>query len=147
MAKVIFILLAGLVFEAIGVVYLSAGLKQIRGEWASTPRPAAARVWRLIQSGATNRKFLLGVAYEAVFFAAICYLLTQRDVSLVWPLSALSFVFTSVAAKWFLDEEISALRWAGIALIVIGAGIITWSEKLKDREAARRPANQSGLLE
>ena len=138
MTKVILILLAGLVFEAVGVVYLSAGMKQLNGESEAAPRLTAPGIWRLVKSGVTNRNILMGIAYEAVFFAAICYLLTQRDVSLVWPLSALSFVFTGVAAKLFLKEEISALRWAGIALIVIGAGVITWSEKQKECEAARR---------
>lgn len=140
MTKVILILLAGLVFEAIGVVYLSAGMKQLHGARDSDPRSSIPKVLRLVKSGVTNKNILLGVAWEAVFFAALCYLLTQRDVSLIWPLSALSFVFTGVAAKLFLKEEISALRWGGIVLIVIGAGIVTWSEKIKEREAARSAA-------
>ena len=141
MTKVILILLAGLVFEAIGVVYLSAGMKQLNGASESDPRLSVApKVLRLVKSGLTNKNILLGIAWEAVFFAALCYLLTQRDVSLIWPLSALSFVFTGVAAKLFLKEEISALRWGGIVLIVIGAGIVTWSEKLKERDDARRAA-------
>lgn len=137
MLKVIAILLAGLIFEAIGVVYLSAGMKELRRAGESGSSQGAAAVWRLVKAGATNRNLLLGVAYEAVFFAAICFLLTQRDVSLIWPLSALSFVFTGIAAKLFLKEEISAVRWAGIMLIVAGAGIITWSEKLKERTLTR----------
>lgn len=140
MTKVLLILLAGLIFEAIGVVYLSAGMKQLNGAAASGPGLTAAKVWRQVKSGATNRNILLGVFYEAIFFAALCFLLSQHDVCLIWPLSALSFVFTGVAAKYFLKEEISGLRWAGIVLIVIGAGVITWSEKLKEREAARRAA-------
>jgi len=136
MIKVIAILLAGLVFEAVGVVYLSAGMKELRQGAERSTASGAARVWSLVKAGVSNRNVLLGVALEAVFFAAICFLLTQRDVSLIWPLSALSFVFTGIAAKLFLKEEISTLRWAGIVLIVIGAGIITWSEKLKERSAA-----------
>jgi len=138
MTKVILILLVGLVFEAIGVVYLSAGMKQLNGVNNAAPRPALAKAWHLIKSGATNKNILLGIAWEALFFAALCYLLTQRDVSLIWPLSALSFVFTGVAAKLFLKEEISALRWSGIVLIVIGAAVITWSEKAKERQSLER---------
>jgi uncharacterized membrane protein len=78
----------------------------------------------------------------------LCYLLAQRDVSLIWPLSALSFVFTGLAAKWFLREDISVLRWAGIALIVVGAGIITWSEKVKERDAAlAQPVTSPGPVQ
>lgn len=142
MAKVIAILLVGLLFEAAGVVYLSAGMKQLRRTAAAEPgtwyRPAV--LWRLAKAGCSNRNLLLGVAYEAVFFAALCLLLAQRDVSLIWPLSALSFVFTGLAAKVFLQEQISPLRWAGILLIVAGAALITWSEKLKE-QAREQPAS------
>ena len=136
MTKVIVILLIGLVFEAVGVVYLSAGMKELRQ--AGQKEQGAAAVWRLVKAGATNGNILRGIAYEAVFFAVLCFLLTRSDVSLIWPLSALSFVFTGVAAKLFLKEEISSLRWAGIVLIVIGAGIITWSEKVKERQYNER---------
>src|SRR5437868_71646 len=110
MIKVILILLAGLVFEAVGVVYLSAGMKQLNASGGTEARWSLAKVMRLVKSGVTNKNILLGIAWEAVFFAALCYLLTQRDVSLIWPLSALSFIFTGLAAKWFLKEEISTLR-------------------------------------
>jgi len=61
-------------------------------------------------------------------------MLSQKDVSIVWPLTALGFVITSLAAKIFLKEQISSMRWAGICLIVLGACLVTWSGKQKDRE-------------
>src|SRR4051812_7156911 len=98
MTKVIFILLAGLVCEAIGVVYLSAGMKQLNLAAAAgeDARSKIHRVAHLLRDAVTNKNVLLGVAWEAVFFATLCYLLSQRDVSLIWPLSALSFVFTGI---------------------------------------------------
>lgn len=140
MTKVLLILLAGLVFEAVGVVHLSRGLKQVGGPGQSGIHFSGSGLLRLAKSVITNRNVLLGIACQAVYFGAICYLLTQRDVSLVWPLSSLSFVFTGVAARLVLREEVSALRWTGIVLVVLGAGIVTWSEKLKERDAAQRTA-------
>ena len=61
-------------------------------------------------------------------------MLSQKDVSIVWPLTALGFIITSLAARIFLKEEISSVRWAGICLIVLGAGLVTWSAKQKERE-------------
>jgi drug/metabolite transporter (DMT)-like permease len=138
MTKVILILIAGLIFEAVGVVNLSQGLKQFSGPGQSDVRFNGPGLLRLAKAVVTNRSLLLGIACQTVYFAAICYLLTQRDVSLVWPLSSLSFVFTGLAAKFVLREDISALRWTGIVLVVLGAGIVTWSEKLKERDADRR---------
>src|SRR6266567_6507492 len=127
--KFILILLVALVFEAIGVVFLSGGLSQI-GE----PKTInAAEITSLIIRGATNKNILLGVFFEAIFFGFLLYMLSQKDVSIVWPLTALGFVITSLAAKIFLKEEISTVRWAGICLIVLGAGLVTWSGKQKDR--------------
>ena len=130
MTKFILILLIALVFEAIGVVFLSGGLKQI-GELKTIN---AAEIASLITRGATNKNILMGVFFEAIFFGFLLYMLSQKDVSIVWPLTALGFVITSLAAKIFLKEQISSVRWAGICLIVLGAGLVTWSAKQKEKE-------------
>ncbi len=135
MAKLITILLIGLVFEAIGVVFLSKGLKEI-GEAAAIN---LGEVSRLIGRGATNGNILLGVFFEATFFGTLLYLMSRGDVSFVWPLTSLGFVLTAIAAKFILHEEVSALRWAGVALIVVGAAIITYSEKLQKKPAPETP--------
>jgi drug/metabolite transporter (DMT)-like permease len=127
MPKLIVILLAGLVLEAVGVVLLSQGLHEV-GE---IKRWSVSELWRIIARGATNRNMLLGIAFEAAFFCVLLYLLSQRDVSLIWPLTALGFVITALAAKFIRHEEISALRWSGVVLIVIGAMLVAWSEKHK----------------
>jgi drug/metabolite transporter (DMT)-like permease len=133
--KFILILLIALVFEAIGVVFLSGGLKQI-GE----PKTInVAEITSLIIRGAWNINILLGVFFEAIFFGFLLYMLSQKDVSIVWPLTALGFIITSLAARIFLKEEISNARWAGICLIVLGAVLVTWSAKQKETEPKEQP--------
>ena len=127
MTKLILILVAGLILEAVGVVLLSQGLHEI-GE---VKRISASEIARIIGRGATNGHVLLGVAFEAAFFGVLLYLLSQRDVSLIWPLTSLGFVITAVAAKFIRHEDISALRWGGVALIVAGAMLVALSEKQK----------------
>jgi len=131
MYKFLIILLAGLVLEAIGVVLLGHGLHQI-GE---VQRVTAGEIARLIGRGATNRYILLGIAFEAAFFGVLLYLLSQKDVSLVWPLTSLGFVITALAARFIRHEEVSALRWSGVALIVLGAAVVAWSEQRKTSAA------------
>jgi uncharacterized membrane protein len=131
MTKILVILIFALCVEAIGVVFLSKGLKQI-GEVQSV---TAREIGRIIVKGATNPSILFGVALEAAFFGALLYLLSQRDVSLIWPLTALGLVITALAAKLILKEEVSAVRWAGILLIVIGATLVRYSEKSKEKPA------------
>ena len=127
MAKVVLILLLALFFEAVGVVLLSKGLKEI-GE---VGRISMSEITAVIGRGLRNPSLLVGILFEAIFFGALLYLLSQRDVSLIWPLTSLGFVITAIAARFFLHEQVSWVRWSGVLLIVLGAGLVTWSEKLK----------------
>ena len=144
MAKFILILIIGLIFEATGVVFLSGGLKQI-GE---AKQINFSEIVGLIKRGAANSNILLGVLFEAIFFGILLYLLSQKDVTLIWPLTALGFVITAFVAKIYLGEEVSPTRWAGIVLIVAGASLITYSEKIREQkaaEAARAISTNPGL--
>ena len=140
MTKLLIILFLALTVEAVGVVFLSKGLKQI-GEPKAI---SAAEIGRLIARGAANPSLLLGVALEAAFFGALLYLLSQRDVSLIWPLTSLGFVLTALSARLILNEQVSAMRWAGVILIVLGAGLVSYSEKAKSAPAAPPPARAVG---
>lgn len=141
MTKILIVLILALVVEAVGVVFLSKGLKQI-GEVQTI---SAREIGRIVAKGATNASILLGVALEAAFFGALLYLLSQRDVSLIWPLTSLGFVITALAAKFILKEDVSAVRWAGVALIVVGAALVSYSEKAKEKSAPPSAAAQESV--
>jgi drug/metabolite transporter (DMT)-like permease len=127
MTKLITLLLAGLVAEAIGVVLLNQGLKTI----GPVDRITAAEVFRVVKEGATQPRILLGVFFEAIFFATLLVLMSRSDVSFIWPLTSLGFVFTTLAARFYLHESVPALRWGGVCLIMLGAGLISWTEQQK----------------
>ena len=129
MAKVIVLLVIGAILESIGVAFLSGGLKEIK----STKPVSVAEVARVVKAGACNAKLVGGVALEAVFFGILLYLLSQRDVSFIWPLTSLGFIFTALAAVLFLHEKVSALRWAGVLLIAAGASLTSYSEAQKEQ--------------
>ncbi len=135
MSKLVAILLVGLFMEAVGVVFLSKGLKQI-GEAASLN---FGEIARLVGRGATNGNILAGVALEAGFFGTLLYLMSRGDVSFVWPLTSLGFVLTTLAARFVLGEQVSRLRLSGVLLIELGAGFITYSEKLQPKPAEPAP--------
>jgi uncharacterized membrane protein len=135
MLKLLVILLIGLVCEAIGVVFLNKGLREV-GE---VERVTVREVIAVIQRGVTNGKILCGVFFEAIFFACLLILMSRGEVSFIWPLTALGFVLTTGAAKIFLHEEVSPARWCGVFLIMCGAGLITWTEKMKETSAKGAP--------
>lgn len=131
MPKLLAILLVALVLEAIGVVFLNHGLKQI----GPVSQFKLAEIVRVIQQGGTNPSFLLGLLFETLFFIGLLILLSKSDVSFIWPLTSMGFVLTTLAAKIFLREEVSGMRWTGVFLIMAGAALITWTEQNKSKPA------------
>lgn len=129
MSKLLVILFVALAFETFGVIFLSKGLKALEGPKGYTAMEIAKMVGRAI----TNKNIVLGVAFEAVFFIGLLIMMSNADVSFVWPLTSLTFVFSTLAARFVLHEQIDALRWAGVVFIVLGAGLITYTEKKKER--------------
>jgi drug/metabolite transporter (DMT)-like permease len=119
--------LIGLVFESTGVVLLKKGMSQI-GEVKTV---SVSETVRVVRAGATNPHILLGVFFEALFFISLLILMSKSDISLLWPLTGLSFVFATIAAIWFLNERVSGARWAGVVLIMLGAALISYSEYAK----------------
>lgn len=127
MARLLVILLIGLVFESAGVVLLKKGIGQI----GDLQRISVSEVTRVVRAGVTSPAILSGVFFEALFFGCLLVLMSKSDISFLWPLTGLSFVFATFAAMIFLQEKVSALRWAGVVLIMIGAGLISYSEHAK----------------
>jgi drug/metabolite transporter (DMT)-like permease len=138
MLKLLLILLVGLTFESTGVVLLKKGMTQIGDLNGVT----AGEILRVCKAGATNPQILLGVFFEALFFLCLLILMSKSDISFLWPLTGLSFVFATFAAIWFLDERVSVVRWVGVALIVIGAALISYSQQAKEKPAMP-PINQT----
>jgi len=131
MIKLLLILLLGLVFESTGVVLLKKGIGRI-GEVKAV---SASEISRVAKASLTNPQILLGVFFEALFFACLLVLMSKSDISFLWPLTGLSFVFATFAAIWFLDERVSAVRWIGVVLIMLGAALISYSQQVKEKPA------------
>jgi len=132
MLKLVLILLAGLACESTGVVLLKKGLNRI----GDVQTYSMAEVLRVVKSGLTSQQIWLGIFFEALFFIGLLVLLAKSDISFIWPLTGLSFVFATFSAMWFLGEQVSLVRWVGVALIVLGAGIISYSEHAKAKPAS-----------
>lgn len=139
MLKLLLILLVGLVFESTGIILLKKGMNDIGGMHDYTVGEAL----RIARAGIINPHILLGVFFQALFFGCLLMLMSRSDISFLWPLTALSFVFATFAAMIFLHERVSGMRWIGVILIMIGAGFISYSEHAREKPvppAATPPA-------
>ena len=104
-----------------GDVFVTKGMKQV-GE-ISTVHPGQL-AWiglRVLR----NLNFLIGVFFMACSFFAFLAVLSWADLSFVLPATSLSFVVTTLGAKFILKEEISRLRLAGTVLVCLGVALIS----------------------
>jgi drug/metabolite transporter (DMT)-like permease len=141
MAKLLLILIIGLVFEAAGVVFLKKGITQV-GE---VKKASVTEIVRIIKAGVANPCMVLGVFFEALFFACLLILMAKSDISFLWPLTGLSFVPATFAAMWFLHERVSSIRWAGVVFIMIGVALISYSEHAKAKSPPSAAARELGV--
>jgi drug/metabolite transporter (DMT)-like permease len=121
--KTVCVLVLMVVAGAIGDVLLSKGMKQV-GEVTSAHPVALVRVG-LRALG--NPFVVAGIVGLAIYFFSFSALLSWANVSLVVPISALSFLLTAFLAQIALGEHVSAQRWWGTLLIVVGVMLVARS--------------------
>ena len=67
---------------------------------------------------------LLGVAVFVVQMAVYTGALRFLAVGAAFAIASLSFAFVALLSKIFLREEVTPIKWLGIALIMLGTSLI-----------------------
>jgi len=65
-----------------------------------------------------------GVALMATAFFSLLAVLSKENVSLVVPVTALSYGAGALGGKLFLDEQVTPRRWAGVLLVCAGVALV-----------------------
>jgi len=130
-----FVLLGVAVFGAIGDSLLSRGMKSF-GE--ISPRQILQ-----IFAAVLNPWVFVGIFFLLAFMAAYLTALSWADLTYVLPATAFGYVFIALIAKFFLHEQVSTMRWLGIALIAVGVGFAATGPELSHvaHEIAATPAH------
>lgn len=66
-----------------------------------------------------------GVALLIVWQLSRMALLSWADLSYVLPVTSIGYVLVALLGRLFLNEQITAIRWTGIALIVSGVALVS----------------------
>lgn len=84
-----------------------------------------------------------GVLLLILWLLARMALLSWADLSYVLPVTSIGYVLNAVMGRVFLGENISASRWAGTLLIVVGTALVgstavrtTSRPRLREQELA-----------
>jgi drug/metabolite transporter (DMT)-like permease len=65
-----------------------------------------------------------GVALMATAFFSLLAVLSKENVSLVVPVTALSYGAGALGGKLFLGEKVTPRRWAGVLLVCAGVALV-----------------------
>lgn len=142
-----YLVLAGVtVFAAAGDSMLSYGMKQA-GNISIHHLPSVIYAVR-------NPWVAVGILLLLAFFASYMNALSWADLTYVLPATSLGYVLLALVARFVLHEQVSPMRWLGIALISGGVGFVAGgpaltshaheSKTTKEEDSERAVAVSSG---
>jgi drug/metabolite transporter (DMT)-like permease len=105
----------------IGNVFLSMGMKAV----------SPLRLWppsELLHTGLrtfATPPIWLGIFSLITFFVAYMLVLSWADYSFVQPASSVAYGVVALLGYLVLGENVSPLRWAGIAIICLGVFVVS----------------------
>jgi drug/metabolite transporter (DMT)-like permease len=132
-AKKYLVLLAVMLFSAVGDALLKRGMQDFG--------PVDLRRLPHLVTALANPWVLAGIFCLAVFFASYLTALSWADLSYVLPATALGYVIVTLVGRYFLHENVSALRWLGVLLISCGVGWVTSGPALTARRSREAHAH------
>ncbi len=130
-----YLVLAGVtLFAAIGDTFLARGMQQV-GNIPLHSLPDLA--FTILDPWVA-----LGILFLLAFFAAYMTALSWADLTYVLPATSLGYVLLALIAKFYLHEQVSALRWVGIVLISAGVGFVTQGPALTHHSHHREQSDR-----
>jgi drug/metabolite transporter (DMT)-like permease len=75
-----------------------------------------------------GKRLWIGAGVVLFILQALIYTgaLQFVEVSTAFPIGSLAFVIVAILSQRFLNEPVTGTRWIGIALIVVGVGLLAW---------------------
>jgi multidrug transporter EmrE-like cation transporter len=104
-----------------GEIAITYGMKATGEPERLRPKELLVFLGRALRNG----WFWAGVPLMALSFYSLLVLLSWKPITFVIPVSALSYVVGTLAAKYILGEDISTARWAGVILVCAGVALVT----------------------
>jgi bacterial/archaeal transporter family protein len=87
-------------------------------------RPGA--LGRVVSTLARCRYILAAIGAMAVSFFAFMALVSMTELSFAVPVTAASYIFETILAKYLLKEHIGWKRWTGVLLVGCGVALLSF---------------------
>lgn len=109
------LLVGSIVLSSVGADALQAS--QMQRQAQSGIGDAAVSFFR-------HPRMMLSIVFMAISFFSFVLLLQNSDLSFAVPATALSFLFETAMARWYLGEQVGKRRWAAAVLIATGVALL-----------------------
>ena len=118
--KTYLLILMMVVFGPLGNVLLGKGMKHLGDmAWSFSNLPV------LFERVFTSGTIWLGIASLLAFFVANILVLSWADYSFVQPASSIAYLVVALLSRFFLNESVTPVRWAGVLVICLGVFVIS----------------------
>lgn len=106
----IILTIIGTLFGGFGSLYLKKGSASLH-----------RNIFKIIY----NYKLVFGIMLYGVSAVIYVWALKYGRLSLLYPITSLSYVWVSLLSVKFLKENMNNYKWIGISLIILGVILIT----------------------
>jgi len=112
--------LGSVAFAATGHLLIKYGLNSLQA--ASVPHGFVIRILTYLLQPAVAG----GLAVYAIGTVLWVFAVSKREISYIFPLSALNYVIVGVFGRLLFGEAIPNSRWLGISIVVLGVVLMQW---------------------
>jgi drug/metabolite transporter (DMT)-like permease len=120
MGKSLFLILASVTMGVSGQLCLKAGMDQVETLASGSVGTIVQTAFRVL----TTPLVFLGLTFYVMGAAFWLMVLSKLDLSLAYPMLALTYVLIPLASQFVLGEQVPALRWLGVGVIFVGVVIV-----------------------
>jgi len=121
--RVVLVIALATLSGAVGQILLRRGM-QIVGPLTTY---APLELLSYFLKALTQPHVIGGTVLSGVMYFCLLAALSWTDVTVAFPLTALEYGFAALLAVAILKEVVPPLRWAGIALVILGVILISAS--------------------
>lgn len=120
MLKVIIAMTIAAAAAAVGQIFVRQGMQQV----GALEQYAPLALMGYFGQALLNPYVVIGTLLNGVFYFLFLAALSWTDVTVVLPMTAIEFGMAAILAVVLLNEVVPTMRWAGIALVIVGVFLI-----------------------
>ena len=106
---------------ALGQIFVRRGMLQVGSLENYAPLALVSYFWDALR----NPYVIAGTVLNAAFYFLFLAALSWTNLTVALPLTAIEYGFAAILAIVMLKEQVSLVRWTGIAMVILGVILIS----------------------